>query len=123
MQKITVMGFVGRDPEEKFTSNNKKLVTFPLGINTSKNGEKLTIWYRINCWEGQCTKLLPYIKKGSCVIVMGDLSTPTTYQNKNGDISIDMSISAFSLSFGPSNKKEENKENEVEAEFFSKENK
>ena len=109
MQKIFITGFVGRDPEEKFTSTGKKLTNFPIGIKVNKGGEKITIWYKVNCWGEQCISILPHIKKGNCVTVIGDLSPPTTYQNKKGDISIDMSISAQSISFVPSSKPREEK--------------
>lgn len=118
MQKIFVTGFVGREVEEKFTANGKKLRTFPIGINVTKGGEKLTIWYKVNCWGDQCAGILPHIKKGSCVTVVGDLNAPSTYQNKKGDIAIDMSISAQSVSFTPFSKpKEEKKEDPAVFEF------
>ena len=109
MQKIFVMGFVGRDVEERFTSGGKKVNSFPVGINFNKGGEKITVWYRINCWEEVASKILPYIKKGSLVTVVGDLNPPTTYQSKNGDIKIDMTITCDSISFVPSPKPKEDK--------------
>ena len=88
MQKIFIIGFVGRDPEEKNIPGGKKLTTFPVGINVMKGGEKLTVWYKVNCWDERCASILPHIKKGSCVTVVGDLNPPVTYQNKRGDIAI-----------------------------------
>lgn len=109
MQKIFITGFVGRIPEEKFTAGGKKVTTFPLAINVKKGGEKLTLWYKVNCWEGICTSILSHIQKGNCVTVVGDLNPPTTYQNKQGDIAIDMSITCQSISFSPSYKSQEDK--------------
>jgi len=109
MQKIFITGFVGRAPEEKFTAGGKKITVFPVGINVKKGGEILTLWYKINCWEETCASILSYIKKGSCVTIVGDLNAPTTYQNKKGDIAIDMSITCQSISFSPSSKNKENK--------------
>lgn len=112
MQKIFLTGFVGRDPEERFTSGGTKITSFPLGINVPKGGEKITVWYKINCWEESCKKIIPHIKKGSCITAVGDLAPPSTYQNKKGDISIDLSINCHSLSFAVASpaKKEEKKE-------------
>ncbi len=118
MQKIFVTGFVGRDPEERFTASGKKLTTFPMGINVVKGGEKLTIWYKVNCWAETCSSVLPHIKKGNCITVIGDLNPPTTYQNKKGDIVIDMSISCQSISFFPSPKREEEKKENPEVFDF-----
>ncbi len=105
-------GFVGRDPEERFTTTNKKVTSFPVGINTSKGGEKLTIWYKITCWGSTSSNILPHIKKGSCVTVIGDLNPPTTYQNKRGDIAIDMTLTANSISFAVHPKQKEEREND-----------
>jgi len=118
MQKIIVMGFVGRDPEEKYTSNGTKLTTFPLGINYTKGGEKLTVWYKINCWVDQCSNILPYIKKGKCITVMGELSPPTTYQNKKGDIAVDMSIKCQSIDFIPMPKEKAPQETKEDPAVF-----
>jgi len=113
MQKVIIMGFVGRDPEEKFTSNGKKLNYFPLGINVNKGGEKITFWYKVNCWGDIFSSVIPHIKKGNCLTVIGDLNPITTYQNKKGDIAIDLSINCHSINFVPlMNKKEEKKEND-----------
>ena len=119
MQKLFIIGFAGRDPEERFTSNGKKVTSFPVGINTRKGGEKLTIWYKVNCWGEQCASILPHVKKGSCVVVTGDLSPPTTYQSKTGDIKIDMSISAHSISFAPSSQPKEEKEEKEDTAVVS----
>ncbi len=117
MQKIFLIGFVGRDPEERFTQGGKKVTSFPLGINFTKGGEKLTVWYRINCWDGSGGPILSHIKKGSCVTVVGELSPPTTYQSKNGDIRIDMAVNCNSISFTPSTKPKEEKREDDEATF------
>ena len=117
MQKIFLVGHLGRDPETRFTSTDKKVTSFPLAISVFKGGEKLTVWYKISCWENTGAALLPHLKKGSCVIVTGDLLPPSTYQNKKGDIAIDMSVAANSIAFGPSNKSEKKKEDEDESVF------
>lgn len=109
MQKIFITGFVGRAPEEKCTVEGKKVTTFPLAINVMKGGKKFTLWYKVKCWGEICASILPHIKKGNCVTVVGDLNPPTTYQNKQGDIAIDMSITCQSISFSPSSKNQEDK--------------
>lgn len=117
MQKVFLVGYLGRDPEERFTSTHKKVTSFPLAISVYKSGEKLTVWYKISCWEETGAAILPYLKKGSCVIVTGDLLPPTTYQNKKGEIAIDMKVAANSLAFGPSSNSENKKEESDDAVF------
>lgn len=118
MQKMTIMGYVGRDPEERFTSGGKKITSFPMGILITKSGEKLTVWYKIQCWGDQFAAVLPHIKKGNLLIVGGDLNPPATYQNKKGDISIDLSIACQSINFVPLPKKEKKEKNQEDAFDF-----
>lgn len=118
MQKIMVMGYVGRDPEERCTSGGRKVTSFPIGINFNKGGEKITVWYRVSCWAPVAFAVLPYIKKGKLITVVGDLQPPTTYQSKDGDIKIDMTISCDSISFIPLPKSpEEKKEDQSVFDF------
>lgn len=120
MQKMFLIGFVGRDPEERFTAAGKKVNSFPLAVSVVKNKEKTTIWYKINCWDDKFAGIMPHIKKGNGLAIVGELNAPTTYQNKNGDISIDLSINVNSIDFLPMPKpdnKEEVKENRNDAMF------
>jgi len=106
MQKMFLMGYVGRDPEERFTSGGKKVISFPVAVSVMKNKEKMTVWYKINCWDEKFSGIIPHIKKGSSLVIVGELNAPTTYQNKNGDIAIDLSIKANSIDFCPISKPE-----------------
>jgi len=113
MKKIFLTGFVGRDPEERFTSNNVKVTSFPLCINHTQGGEKISIWFKISCWKDSCGHILPHVKKGSCVTVVGDFNPPSTYQNKKGETAIDMSVKALSIDFSPSHAKEKKEDASV----------
>ena len=118
MQKIIAMGYVGRDPEERYTSGGRKVTSFPLGVNFNKGEEKITVWYGVSCWAPVEFAVLPYIKKGNLITVVGDLQPPTTYQSKDGDIKIDMTIRCNSISFVPLPKRpEEIKEDQSECDF------
>ncbi len=109
MQKIILMGFVGRNPEERFTSKGIKVTSFPVAVNTYKDKEKKTTWYKILCWDNHCAPMLALLKTGNCISIIGELQPPNTYQNKKGDIAVEMTVYANSISFLPSLKKEEEK--------------
>lgn len=117
MQKVILMGFVGKDPEEKFTSQGTKLTTFSLAVNSKENKEEVTQWYNINCWEETHASILFFIKKGSLITVIGDLKNPRVYQKKDGSHSVDMSVNCHSISFLPSKKSETEKKQENESIF------
>lgn len=120
MQKMFILGFVGRDPEERYTSGGKKVVSFPVAVSVMKNKEKMTVWYKVNCWDEKFSGIMPHIKKGNSLVIMGELNAPTTYQNKNGDIAIDLSINANSIDFCPISKNENKEEPKIEEKYSGK---
>jgi len=99
MQKITLIGNLGSDPEERFTPNQKKVKMFSLAVNISKDK---TCWYQINVWEDRIPILqgiLNCLKKGSRVCVIGDLGLPHAYMNKMQLPAVKLVVNANSLNF------------------------
>lgn len=116
MQHIVLMGYLGRDPEERRTSNDSKVITFSIGVSiyskssSSANKENVTQWYRINVWHDHLHKMASHLKKGSSVIVCGDLDLPRIYEAKDGEKKVGLSVKATSIKFTPSIKSESKKE-------------
>lgn len=111
MQKITLIGNLGADPEERFTTNDRKVISFSLAVSVKKD---TTIWYQVNIWEDRIplfSGMLEHLKKGSKVCVMGDLGAPQVYTNKQGEPAVKLYVQPFSMSFVGlvSNEKKEEK--------------
>lgn len=99
MQKITAIGNLGRDPEERITSSGNKLLTFGLAVQVNK---ETTVWYDVNIWQDKIPlfeKIIPFLKKGSRILVMGDLGATETYQSKSGETKIKNKIQPFCIQF------------------------
>ncbi len=110
MQKITLLGNIGRNPEERTTKTGVKLVSFSLAVSPRKDQ---TVWYECQIWENKLKtfeKLLPYLKKGSRILVCGDFKTPETYQGKDGSTKIRLQLEPNYINFIGS-PKEDKKEN------------
>lgn len=69
MKCITIIGNLGANAVRRMTSDGKELMTFNVAVN---QGDKEPIWF--NCVGNLREKLLPYLLKGQCVSVVGDLS-------------------------------------------------
>lgn len=107
MQKITIIGNLGRKPEERVTPQGKKVVSFSVAVRASKDK---TQWYDIPIWEEKIqmfSGILQYLDKGSRICVVGDLASPETYQSKEGETKIRLRINADSLNFVGSAEKQE----------------
>ena len=99
MQKLTIIGNLGRKPEERFTQNGKKVISFTVAVRVSKDK---TQWYDIPIWEDKIPQfegMMRYLDKGSRICIVGDLGIPETYQGKDGETKIRMRINPDSLNF------------------------
>ncbi len=103
MNHATVAGHLGSDPETRFTSSGQKVTSFRVGCRSRKDD---TIWWRVTIWGEQFDKMLPYFKKGSAIIVQGEITKPEIFTDKEGKPQISMQLVASHLSFNPFGKKD-----------------
>jgi len=76
LNKIMLIGNLGRDPEMRFTPSGKPVTHFTLAVTRSRrtpDGEFVneTEWFRINCWDRQAEIADQYLSKGSKIYVEG----------------------------------------------------
>lgn len=79
VNKVLLLGQVGRDPEVK-EIGGAKYATFSLATSESykdKNGERQTNteWHTIVCWRNTAEVVEKYVKKGSQLFIEGKLRT------------------------------------------------
>lgn len=81
VNKVIIMGNLGRDPDVRYTADNKAVTTIAVATSdryTDKNtGEKkeITEWHRIVFFNRLAEIAGEYLKKGSSVYVEGKLKT------------------------------------------------
>ncbi|MEI7526834.1 MAG: single-stranded DNA-binding protein [Mariniphaga sp.] len=88
VNKVILVGNVGKDPEVKHLESNVSVANFPLATSenyTNKNGEKVTTteWHNIVCWRNQATLAENYIRKGSQIYIDGRIRT-RSYDAQDG---------------------------------------
>lgn len=103
MNFIHIAGNLGADPEVRYTSSGKKVTTLKVASRSrrGKNGEDLTIWWRVTVWGEQFDKMIAYLKKGSAVMVYGDVHKPEIFTDREGKPQVSMEITAAHLEFSP----------------------
>jgi len=83
MNRIILSGHLGADPAQR-TVAGKTITEFNLANTTGYGDKKTTNWFRVTVWhESTATYVQNYAKKGSYVIVQGEL-TLREYQDKQG---------------------------------------
>lgn len=98
---IEIAGHLGADPEVRFTPSGQKVTTFRVATNIRKSGKDETVWWRVTVWGERFDKMMPYLKKGSAVIVIGEMSKPEIYTDKEGRNQVSLDITAEMIRFSP----------------------
>jgi single-strand DNA-binding protein len=81
LNKVMIIGNLGRDPEMKYTAAGKAITTFSLAVSrTSRDpapgaAHEDTEWFRVVAWEKLAETCAQYLHKGSKVYVEGRLQT------------------------------------------------
>lgn len=90
LNKVTLIGNLGKDPEIRSTNDGREIASFSLATTESwkdkATGEKRdkTEWHRVVCFsEGLVRVLKNYAKKGSKLYIEGQLQTRKWTDNEN----------------------------------------
>jgi single-strand DNA-binding protein len=86
MNKVTLHGHCGKLPEIKTLESGKKIAKFSLATQSyrkDKDGNKVTDWHNLVFWEKLAELCEKYVKKGSELIVEGEISY-RDYTDKDG---------------------------------------
>lgn len=89
VNKVILLGRLGRDPEIKYTQTNIPVANFSVATSESwkdkTTGEwtETTEWHRCVAWRGQAERAEQKLKKGSQVYIEGRLET-RKFTDKDG---------------------------------------
>ena len=117
MNKATLFGRLGRDPELKYTASGKAVCKF--GLATSRkfvkdgNKQEITQWHNIVVWGKLAELCNQYLSKGKLVVIEGEI-TYRKYTAKDGVEKYMTEIVASSVEFvstSPSNDNTNNTQN------------
>ena len=80
VNKVILVGRLGRDPETRYTSGGQAVCNFSLATDESfrdKNGErqKRTEWHKIVLWTKLAEIAQQYLKKGALVYIEGRIQS------------------------------------------------
>ena len=78
LNKVMVIGHVGRDPEMRYTPSGVPVTRFSVATNyvwtdAEGNQQKETTWFRVSAWRRQAETCNQYLTKGSQVLIEGRL--------------------------------------------------
>lgn len=101
LNRVQLIGRLGKDPEGKYTPSGKKVTHFSLAVSQrwKANGEakEYTEWVNVEAWGRLGEVCQEYLKKGSLVYVEGRLKTEK-YEDK-GETKFFTKVVALTLQF------------------------
>jgi single-strand DNA-binding protein len=112
-QQITIVGYLGRDPEMRFTPSGQAVTSFSVATSrsyTNNTGQKVdeTTWFRVSVWGSQAEACNQYLSKGRPVLVVGRLrpdpqtGNPRVFTRNDGTPGASYEINALQVKFLPS---------------------
>ncbi|PZX16913.1 single-strand DNA-binding protein [Breznakibacter xylanolyticus] len=82
VNKVILLGNVGKDPEVRYLDNNNVVARFPLATTergyTGRDGRQIpdrTEWHNIVVWRGLAQVVEKYVKKGTQLFIEGKIRT------------------------------------------------
>lgn len=78
LNRISIIGNLGRDPEVRMTASNTAVATFSVAVNERRrdadgNTQEKTLWFRVSAFGRLAEVCSQYLVKGSSVYVEGRL--------------------------------------------------
>ena len=103
LNKITLIGNVGSDPEMRYTPNGKAVTSFRMATNyrySGPDGERKeeTEWFRVSVWGKQAESCNQFLSKGRRVYVEGRLRS-RNWEGQDGQMRTSLEVSANRVIF------------------------
>jgi single-strand DNA-binding protein len=109
-QSISLIGYLGRDPEMRYTPAGQAVTSFSMATSRkyrSSDGEVMgeTAWWRVTVWGKSAETCATYLQKGSMVYVEGRLMVdpktggPRMWTDQNGALRASFEVSATQIRF------------------------
>lgn len=96
--KITIVGYLGRDPETRYTPNGDAVCSFSIATTEKRKDEEFTTWFNVSVWGKSAEACQKYLTKGSQVYVEGRLMQ-RTYQKQDGTPGVSLDVKAGEVNF------------------------
>jgi single-strand DNA-binding protein len=101
--KIVIVGYLGRDPEIRYTPQGTAVCNFTVATTEKKKdrageAQDVTTWFRISAWGRQAEVANQYLSKGRQVYVEGRLRLEE-YTDRDGNRRQSLEVSATDLHF------------------------
>lgn len=104
-QQCIIIGNLGRDPEMRFTGDGTPVTDFSVAVNRRWSGQdgeqrEKTWWFRVTCWRRLAETTNQYLRKGSPVMVIGEVDA-SAFTGNDGQPRASLELTARDVRFLP----------------------
>ena len=86
LNKVHLVGRVGRDPEVKYFESGKVVANFTIAVNrNTSNRDEPPDWFDLEIWDKTAEVAKNYVRKGSLIGVTGSLKFDRWNDRTTGD--------------------------------------
>lgn len=101
--KIIIVGYLGRDPELRYTPDGTPVCDFSVATTErrkDRSGEPqdITTWFRVTAWRRLAELANQYLTKGKQVYVEGRL-IQKEFQDRDGNTRFNLEVTASDIQF------------------------
>lgn len=101
--KVTLVGYLGRDPELRYTAQgtavcNLSIATSEKRRDTYGDQREITTWFRVTVWGKQAELCDQWLRKGSQAYIEGQLRL-AEYTSREGEKRFSLEVSASDVKF------------------------
>ena len=103
MERLTIIGNLGGDPEMKYTPSGTAVTNFSVAVNqnyVNRDGEKVDRppkWFRVACWNKLAETTNEHLSKGRQVMVEGVVDA--SHYESQGETRVSLEVRAFTVKF------------------------
>ena len=103
LNRVQLIGYLGKNPESHFTPSGKKVAHFSMGISqrwkSAGETKESTEWVNIEAWGRLGEVCQEYLKKGSLVYIEGRLKTDRVEDKEKGEAKYYTKVVALAVQF------------------------
>jgi single-strand DNA-binding protein len=101
--KIVIVGYLGRDPEIRYTPDGTAVCNFSIATSEKKKDrggdmQEQTTWFRVTVWRNQAEAVHKYLTKGRQVYVEGRLRQEE-FTDRDGNKRMALEVTATDVQF------------------------
>jgi len=103
MNRLTIIGNLTRDPEQRTTPSGSTVCSFTVAVNRrgrrdAQNGQPEADFFRVSAWNQLGENCAKFLAKGRKVAVVGSVSVHT-YQGNDGQTRASLEVMANDVEF------------------------